>query len=165
VLKGVSDVSEAAFRDHYRRIYRFARRRSETHEQAEDVAQSVFAAAAEHLGRVRPEAPPTLAWLYTVAERRLIDEARRRERRGSALPLTEAAASTEFGRDVSAALRSALGALPASQREVVVLRLLEGRSFAEVAARVGTSEAAAKMRFARALDSVREALRREGIEP
>jgi RNA polymerase sigma-70 factor (ECF subfamily) len=161
----VGDVSEAAFRDHYRRIYRFARRRTETHEQAEDVAQSVFAAAAEHLGRVQPGAPPTLAWLYTVAEHRLIDEARRRQRRGATIPLVEAEAPTAFGRDVATALGSALRLLPASQREVVVLRLLEGRPFAEVAARLGTSEAACKMRFARALDSVREALRNEGIEP
>jgi RNA polymerase sigma factor (sigma-70 family) len=164
-MEGVGDVSEAAFRDHYRRIYRFARRRTETHEQAEDVAQSVFAAAAEQLAKSRDQAPPTLAWLYTVAERRLIDEARRRARRGATVPLDEVEAGAEFGRDVAAALRVALQALPASQREVVVLRLLEGRTFAEVARHVGTSEAGAKMRFARALESIRETLREEGMEP
>jgi RNA polymerase sigma-70 factor, ECF subfamily len=161
----VADVSEAAFRDHYRRIYRFARRRTDTHEQAEDVAQSVFEAAAERLAAAGAGAPPTLAWLYTVAEHRLIDEARRRSRRGASVPLADVEAPSEFGRDVAASLAAALRVLPSTQRDVVVLRLLEGRPFAEVAARLGASEAACKMRFARALESVRESLREEGIEP
>jgi RNA polymerase sigma factor (sigma-70 family) len=161
----VNDVSEAAFRDHYRRIYRFARRRTESHEQAEDVTQSVFTTAAEQLAASRLDAPPTLAWLYTVAERRLIDEARRRDRRGTPLPLAETAAPVEYGRDVAAGLRAALGALPQSQRDVVLLRLVGGRTFAEIGAELGVSEAGAKMRFARALATVRELLREEGLEP
>lgn len=163
----MSDVSEAAFREHYGRIYRYIRRRTATHEQAEDLAQSVFAAAAEHLSRARLDETPTLAWLYTVAERRLIDEARRRVRHGTAVPLDDSAtrARAEYGRELSSALGRALRGLPEAQREVVVLRLLEGRPFAEIAARVGASEPACKMRFARALRTVRDTLQEEGIEP
>ena len=161
-------MSEAAFREHYGRIYRYVRRRTETHEQAEDLAQSVFATAAEHLSRAQLEDAPTLAWLYTVAERRLIDEARRRARRSPEVSLVGEATparASEYGREVAAALRSALRSLPQAQREVVALRLLEGRPFAEIAARLGASEAACKMRFARALGTIRGQLQREGIEP
>ena len=52
-----------------------------------------------------------------------------------------------------------------SQREVVVLKLLRGASFTEIAAAVGTSEEAARMRFSRALRSVRAELEKEGFEP
>jgi len=161
-------VSEAAFREHYGRIYRYVRRRTDTHEQAEDLAQSVFAKAAEHLSRAELAGAPTLAWLYTVAERRLIDEARRRERRGVEVTLVDEATSAranEYGREVSSALRGALRSLPQAQREVVVLRLLEGRPFAEIAVHLGASEAACKMRFARALGTIRHRLQGEGIEP
>jgi RNA polymerase sigma factor (sigma-70 family) len=164
----VDDVSEAAFREHYGRIYQYVRRRTDTHEQAEDLAQSVFVTAAEHLSRAQLDEAPTLAWLYTVAERRLIDEARRRERRGRELPLAERATparADDYGRRVAVAITGALRRLPDSQREVVVLRLLEGRPFAGIAAQLGTSEAACKMRFARALGTVRDELRKAGIEP
>jgi DNA-directed RNA polymerase specialized sigma24 family protein len=47
----------------------------------------------------------------------------------------------------------------------VALKLLRGLSFAEIAAELETSPAAAKMRFARALAALREELRQEGVEP
>ncbi|HEV8468986.1 MAG TPA: sigma factor-like helix-turn-helix DNA-binding protein, partial [Candidatus Limnocylindria bacterium] len=63
------------------------------------------------------------------------------------------------------ALRWALTALPARQRQAVVLRLIEGRSFAEIAQRSGSTEAACKMRFARGIAAVRACLEEEGIVP
>ncbi len=51
------------------------------------------------------------------------------------------------------------------QQEVLTLKLLRGGSFAEIGRRLGVSEAAAKMRFVRALRSLRAELQREGIEP
>ena len=48
---------------------------------------------------------------------------------------------------------------------MVCLKLLEGCSFAEIAGLVGTSEAAAKMRFQRGLAAVRRDLERQGIQP
>jgi DNA-directed RNA polymerase specialized sigma24 family protein len=48
---------------------------------------------------------------------------------------------------------------------VVVLKLLRGVSFAEAAELLGISEEAARMRFSRALRSVRTDLEQEGIDP
>jgi len=76
----VEELAETAFRPHYRQVYSFVRRRAESDAEAEDVTAAVFADAAEALGRFRPGPSPVLAWLYTVARRRLIDEARRRSR-------------------------------------------------------------------------------------
>jgi DNA-directed RNA polymerase specialized sigma24 family protein len=45
------------------------------------------------------------------------------------------------------------------------MKLLEGRTFAEIAALVGASEPACKMRFARGLEAVRAQLREQGFEP
>ncbi len=160
---------ERAFRRHYSEIYRFLRRRSESAGEAEELAQAVFAEAVSGLERLRPDGPPVLAWLYTVARRRAIDHARRNERTARTLAQLEAtravAVEPSYGTSVSAALRAALASLPELQRRVVAMKLLEGRSFAEIAARVGATEAACKMRFARGLEAVREDLRRRGVEP
>jgi RNA polymerase sigma-70 factor (ECF subfamily) len=62
------------------------------------------------------------------------------------------------------ALRSALAKLPASQREVVVLKLWRGAPFAEIAGLLGISEEAARMRFSRGLAALRAVLIEEGID-
>ena len=151
----------------YGEVFRFVRRHAASDSEAEEITQSVFAQAAARLDPVKPGSPPPLAWLYTVAQRRLIDAARRRTRMAT-LPLraaSEQAAQPEYGAEVAAALRKALAALPSAQREVVILRLVEGRRFAEIAERVGATEAACKMRFLRGLASVREVFEKEGIGP
>lgn len=67
--------------------------------------------------------------------------------------------------ELATALRSALSRLAAPQREVLTLKLLRGGTFAEIAERLGTSEAAAKMRFVRALRLLRAELIEEGVQP
>jgi RNA polymerase sigma-70 factor (ECF subfamily) len=158
----VEELAGQAFRRHYRQVYGFVRRRSSSDAQAEDITGDVFADAAAALDGFTPGAAPVLAWLYTVARRRLADEARRRAR---LTPVAAAEPTVEYGPDVAAALNRAIAALPAAQRAVVVLKLLEGRSFREIAARVNATEAACKMRFSRALESLRDQLEREGVAP
>jgi RNA polymerase sigma-70 factor (ECF subfamily) len=158
----VHELAERAFRRHYRQVYGFVRRRSSNDAHAEDITADVFADAAAALHRFQPGATPVLAWLYTVARRRLADEARRRSR---VVPLAAVDQAVEYGPDVGAALRRAIAALPEAQRAVVVLKLIEGRSFREIAVRLGVTEAACKMRLSRALERLRTELDREGVSP
>jgi RNA polymerase sigma-70 factor (ECF subfamily) len=166
----VDDLRESAFRRHYAQIYRYVRRRSATHEDAEDLAQMVFVEAAARLEQFKPGATPVLAWLYTVAQRRLADAARRASRGSESLAeldsdrvrvIEEAA----YGPGVATAIGSAIADLPDRQRRVVAMKLLEGRSFAEIATQLGSTEAACKMRFARGLEAVRDRLEQEGVGP
>lgn len=159
-MQVVTDPTEQAFRRHYAEVYRFVRRRARSDADAEDLTQQVFADAAASLpcdGR------PPIAWLYAVARRRFADAARRDSRRAQLRLAGEA--SVEYGPSVAASLRTAFERLPSTQRDVVVLKLLRGASFAEIAAAVGITEEAARMRFSRALRSVRADLEKEGIEP
>lgn len=162
----MSDVAEWAFRRHYEQVYRYVRRRTRDHERAEDLTQQVFAEAVVGL---RDSPSPPLAWLYTVAQRRFADEARRdtlaRRLHGLRVVADPAAESREYGADVAAALGSAIDRLAPGQREVVVLKLLCGAKFAEIGARLGISTEAAKMRFARALEALRTELEEEGLRP
>ena len=166
----MDDPAANAFRRHYAQVFRYLRRRSSSYEEAEDLTQAVFADAAERLRFVKPGSPPILAWLYTVAHRRLADQARRASRAPVALTSLEPVGARDaedayYGRAVAAALRAAIDALPPGQRQVLVMKLLEGRTFAEIARRVDASEAACKMRFARALEALRDDLSSQGIEP
>ena len=166
----VDDPAGRAFRRHYEQIYRYLRRRTETAEQAEELTQAVFADAAERLRHFQPGSAPVLAWLYTVAQRRLADRARRAARSPETLGSVEALRAhaveqTTYGPAVAQALKEAIAQLPAGQRQVVVMKLLDDRSFAEIARRVGASEAACKMRLARGLEALRAELAGRGVEP
>jgi RNA polymerase sigma factor (sigma-70 family) len=154
-------------RRQYREILSFVRRRANWND-AYDITQEVFADAAEHLQRSSREAPPTLGWLYTVARRRLADQARRQ--RVEIVSLDEAIDAPArgdnlYGIQVRAALGTGFSKLPATQRRVVALRLYEGRAFGEIASLLGLSEEACRMRFMRGLRCLREELEREDLNP
>ena len=164
----VASDAERDFAAYYGRVYRFVRRRSQSDEDAADLTQTVFLEAARQVEQLKQDSRPLLAWLYTVAQRRLVDGARRRRVRGIPVPLADAdpqAADASYGATLASSIRGAIGALPASQREAVVMRLILGMSFAEIARKTGASEAACKMRVVRAVASIRDYLDQEGIGP
>ena len=160
-------VQSGLMPDQYRRVLRFVRRRVGSTEDAEDVTQEAFASAAAWLDRSEASSP-TLAWLFTVAKRRIIDEARRRG--GSeTVPLElvgePAASADSYGDEVARALDAALASMPDGQRSVVVGRLLRGASFSELSRQVGASEEACRMRFMRGLQHLRDEFEKEGLKP
>jgi RNA polymerase sigma-70 factor, ECF subfamily len=162
----VPNPAEEAFRRHYAQVFRYVRRRTPDDHEAEEVTQRIFADAVRGLDDFVPGATPVLAWLYTVAQRRLADRARNLARLSDLdAARLRPAESTDYGPAVADALRVALAALPEGQRQVVVLKLLRGLPFAEIAKRLDASEAACKMRFARGLETLRDALVAEGVEP
>lgn len=154
---------------YYRDVYRYVRRRSRSEADAQDITQEVFADAVRGLDRFRPGSPPLLAWLYTVAQRRLADAARRSARRpefGDERMLELVVApEPEYGRAAAIALEQGLEGLPLLQRQVVVMKLVKGLSFAEIAQATRSSEGACRMRFLRGLEQLREFLEEEGIAP
>lgn len=168
-MRGIGVVThERDLARHYRAIYRFVRRRSASRQDAEDVTQTVFVEAAVNLTRVYADGRSPMAWLYTVASRRLIDQARRRGRAPEFLPLDDAAAlprEDRYGETLTRALREAIQSLPENQRRVVVRRLVGGASFAEIARDEDATEPACKMRYMRALATIRTHLEQEGVEP
>src|SRR5439155_16396953 len=146
----MDDPLAVSYRRHFDDVYRFVRREV-TAAEAEDLTQEVFAAAAAALLDARVEAPPPLAWLYTVARRRLVDVARRRVSSESPSPNDRPADERTYGPQVGRELAAAFGQLTDAQRRVIVLKLFDGRSFAEIGALLGSSEGACKMRFSRGL--------------
>lgn len=150
----------------YPAVLRYVRRRANSAADAEDATQEAFANAAEALARSTGAAPPMLGWLYTVARRRLIDEARRRNKDVVPLELVrESGREDEYGGLVARALDAALASMGEPNRHVVILRLLRGRSFAEISAELGVTEEACRMRFMRGLELLRAVFENEGLRP
>jgi RNA polymerase sigma-70 factor (ECF subfamily) len=156
-----------SLRAQYPAVLRFVRRRADSLTEAEDITQEAFMNAAEVLAREADAAPPTLSWLYTVARRRLVDEARRR--RIDTVPLelvrVEETRDDEYGGQVAGVLDAGLASMSETHRAVVILRLLEGRSFAEIGAHLGVTEEACRMRFMRGLEQLRAEFEKEGLTP
>lgn len=162
-----SDAGEA-FSRHGGKVFRYLLRRIGNPHDAEELTQRVFTDITATLARgERPDS--MLAWLYAVAERRFTDELRRRARAADisqrAFLDAQSREPSEYGPAVATALREEIERLPVEQGRVVVMKVLEGRSFAEIARAVGATEGACKMRFARGIRQLRDSLRRRGITP
>lgn len=162
----VDGLAELAFRRHHAQIYRYLRRRTHDSDRAEDLAQEVFADAAAALspGEWRPVS--MLAWLYTIAQRRFADDVRRRRHVPAEVPLDDILdqlPARDSSPEVGRALRDGIARLAPDQRRVIAMKLLRGCSFDDIAGTLKVSEAAAKMRFQRALATLRTDLERQGI--
>jgi RNA polymerase sigma-70 factor (ECF subfamily) len=156
---------EKGFRDHRDPVFRFLLRRTRHAERAEDLTQQVFLEAARDRPRIGAGEPPLLAWLYTVARRRYLDEKDRPV--PASLAESEAVATDDalqYGRQVANAVRVGMQRLSPAHRDVLSRRLLEGVPFAELAARDGVTEGAVKMRFTRGLAELQRELARLGVE-
>lgn len=162
------DLSELAYRRHRGDVYRYLLRRTGNRDDAEELTQVVFTEAVRALPKLARPPDSVLGWLYTVAERRFVDEIRRRTARRRRLHLLyrpEAEDPPQYGPLAARAIERAVASLAHDQRRVVVMRLFEDRSFAFIAAELGTTEAACKMQFARGVAQVRKQLAQEGLEP
>ena len=135
---------------------------------AQDVAQLTFTALARKAGALA-ERPVLGGWLWRTTQFAARDvvrtERRRRAREQEAHAMQESA--SDAGTPVeweklSPVLDAALGDLREADRDAVWLRFFEGRSFAEVGARLRLTENAARMRVERALGRLHGALARRG---
>jgi hypothetical protein len=72
-------------------------------------------------------------------------------------------ADPETWRKIMPLLENAIGGLEQKERDAVVLRFFEGKSFQEIGAAAGATENAAKKRVGRALDKLEAYFRRRGI--
>jgi RNA polymerase sigma-70 factor (ECF subfamily) len=156
---------DTAYRRHSGNVRAFFYRRTGDRERAEDLTQEVFLHAASALAGSDPDGP-TLPLLYTVARRRFIDELRHRGRYPTESldpSLHPAEPLPEYGGMIREAIAAGIASLPSGQRQVVVLKLLQGRSFRDIGELVGSNEGAVKMQFSRALKALREYLRDAGV--
>ena len=155
--KGDQAAYGALVRSHQDRIYRHLLNLTGSREDALELAQEVFIKAWQALPTWRPDAQ-FHTWVYRIASNAALDVLRRRKvvqfvaleddyDAPSQQPGPEAQLQ---GRQRLRNLDAALARLPAEQREIILLREVEGLSYDELAAALAIDEGTVKSRLARA---------------
>jgi RNA polymerase sigma-70 factor, ECF subfamily len=157
IAAGDREAFAALYRQRRADVYRFAVHMTGRPSTAEDVTQDVFLAVIRDAARYVTGRSGVVPWLLGIARNHVL---RRLARERSSEPLHEdradravtvtsdPAQALHRDREV-AALRRALGGLPASYREVVVLCDLQEMSYAEAAAAIGCAIGTVRSRLHR----------------
>jgi len=160
----------AAFTAFYRRYERamlgFFLRRTGDAELAADLTAEVFAAVLLAAGRFRSGGAPASAWLFGIARNKLTDS-RRRGRVEDAARRRLGMAPVVLDDDDIRRIEDCTGAdalldsLPLDQRSAVRARVIDDRSYEEIAFELRCSEALVRKRVSRGLAALREQLGEE----
>jgi RNA polymerase sigma-70 factor (ECF subfamily) len=165
--RAVADRSfEHLYRRHRRDVYGFALRAVRDPDEAEDVTQTAFLNAYRALHRGdQPQKPR--AWLLTIANNIARRQFRDRALRPQEVELDPELPSNgaEWDALVAREIQSALRRLRPNRRIAVVLRDIEGLSYAEIAERMDLSEPAVETLLFRARNELQTELERLGRQP
>lgn len=167
----VANQSETAFRTlverHVDMVYATALRQVGDAHLAEEATQAVFIALAK---KARGLSSSTIlaGWLFRAAQFAAAkvqrSEVRRKHWEQQAAQMepnpSDSAAAWE---QMSPQLNEALNELKETDRDALILRFFESKSMAQVGRLLGTTEGAAKMRIARALEQLRGIFSARGI--
>ena len=162
IRTGDIDAFEALYRRYWERLYAFAFRYLRSKEDAEEIVQEVFF----RIWRGRAHWVPAGAvrnYLYLAVRNGARDRAERaavarRWRLGQRETAVEIQSTLETA-DLVAAVERALAELPSKRSAVCTLRLINGLSYAEIAARLGICEKTVETQLARGLKFLRDRIR------
>ncbi len=170
---------EDAFTELVRRyqdpIYNFLLRMVGRPEEAEDLAQEVFVSVFKHIHRFRGDAKLS-TWLFRVASNHCKNRLKYLDRRHTSRTSSIERVSERHmagsrgaphrpdqvleGREMEAMVQAALATLEPEQREMIVLRDLEGLSYREICQVTGLNEGTVKSKLHRARLGLRRRLDR-----
>lgn len=165
---GDSESFKLLFQRYRGPLFNFLLRRVGDRARAEELYQDSWTKVIERCGEFRGDSKFS-TWLYTIARNACIDHQRKMKfrghasldetQRGAAHPMVERVPNPGLAPDQLAAgqalgerIRIAVEALPEEQREVFLLRQLQGLGFKEVAEVVGVPVNTVKSRMRYALE-------------
>ena len=158
--RGTERSFEKLYQKHVHAVYRYSLAVLHNEADAEDVTQTTFLSAYRAFQRgERPHRPHN--WLIKIAHNVCRQRFRDSSRRPQEVEFDETlAAATTHDDDVPSAgeIRRALGFLAFNQRAALVMRELEGRSYAEIAQILDLSVGAVETLIFRARRALREQL-------
>ncbi len=149
---------EAIYQRHRLTVYRYARSRTTSDDEALELTSVTFERALRSIDDFRPKGGGMAAWLLRIARNAAIDDMRRAGRRGVALALSSESADSAPP-DEAAELRLLVAGLPDMQREAIQLRYAAGLTAREIGNVLSISEGAAQKHLERGLRALREAYR------
>jgi len=164
--KGEAEAFGLIYDQYLERIYRFIYLKVSNREEAEDLSQQVFLKAWEAIYRFEDEGLPFTSWLYRIA-RNLVIDFYRTKKQNIALEeniAIEAVKNSEekiLENDEKEELIRALKELTEEQKDVIILRFIEGLSYKEIAKITKKNQPALRILQYRALNKLRKILKKE----
>ena len=165
VAAGRADAVQDCIRRFNGPVWSLARRFCGSQQDAEDAVQEIFLDLWKSASRFDPAVGSEMAFVMTIARRRLIDRTRRVSRAPNVQSLAEpeviAAASgpdTVEVQEEVAKVREAMDRLRPEQREVLQMSLVQGHSHQQVAERTGMPLGTVKSHARRGLMKIRDML-------
>ncbi len=163
VRSGHTDAFEQLYERYVRRIYDFVYFKTHHRETAEDLVSVTFLRAYERIDQFDDSRGEFSAWRHRIARNAVIDHYRSFKQNSSIDDAWDLSDDTDVELDADTRLkvqdvRAFLRTLKPEQRDVVLLRLWSGYSFAEIAEILGKTEAACKMSFKRTVEKVQAGL-------
>jgi RNA polymerase sigma-70 factor (ECF subfamily) len=163
------DALHQLYETYYPKIYNYAFLQMGDVQAAEDLASDVMLKMLESINKYNFRGLPFGAWVFRIARNRLIDLHRRRKRRGE-VDLSETLSGTLASPESMAEralergqLQIALKHLTDEQRQVIVLKFIQGFDNRSVGKIMGRSEGAVKSLQHRALGALRRVLQQEPL--
>ena len=152
---------------HISLVYSAALRKTGHPQAAEEVVQAVFILLAKKAQGLRHRAVLS-GWLYQTARFAAASFLRteiRRGRREEEACMQSLSHETEpdVWPQIQPLLEDAMGRLGEKERDAIVLRFFEGKSFQEIGVAIGASENAAKKRVSHGLDKLRKFFSKRGV--
>ncbi|MCZ8519210.1 MULTISPECIES: RNA polymerase sigma factor [Paenibacillus] len=165
VRGGQPDAFAGVIGKYQRRIHRFCYWMLGDRLEAEDALQEIFFKAYLHLESYRYDGSFG-TWLYAIASNHCRSLLRRKQRWRLLMPLLggrseEKSAEAVYSGSAESQLELLQG-LSAKEKEILILRVFEDRSFEDIGRLLGSSAAAARKRFERVRAKVKEQRIREG---
>jgi RNA polymerase sigma-70 factor (ECF subfamily) len=154
--------ADFALEQYRSRVYAWAYRLLQNHDDALDVTQDVLVkwwrAAAD-----RDELANPIGWLRRVTVNLAIDAVRAAKRRPTVAlgsPLEGGLANSAAQRETAVQIAEALEALSERQRSVVIAKVYDGETFAQIAEQLGIAVPTVKEHYLRGLLMLRQKLAR-----
>jgi len=160
-VEGDGDAFGELYDLHVARIYRYIYYMTRSPTEAEDLTAQTFLKAWQAISRYEMRGPPFIHWLLRIAYNVTLNYLRgqRRHETISRIKYLEDRALTPEKvleqQDTATRVRQALLRLAPSQRQVLVLRFIEGLPYCEIADIMGKSIGAIRVIQHRALNNLR----------
>lgn len=150
------------------RIYRYAYYQVKDRMTAEDITETVFVKAWNRIASCKGHGDTFSAWLYRIAHNQIIDTVKANKSiqtidLDDISNLDDPDLVVEMKDDVEE-LAAMIAELPQGQRQVVILKFIEGMSNAEISHILNKSEQAIRILQMRALSRMREKLRQGQVQ-
>lgn len=149
------------YEKYIKKIYDFVYYKTHHKETAEDLVSLVFMKALEKISGFDSSKGTFQAWLYQIARNSVIDHYRTKKQDKNIDDVWDLSGHEDLQKDFDAKeklenVEKYLAELKSEHRDIIIMRVWQGMSHAEIGQVLGKSEASIKMTYSRAIRKLRK---------